>query len=121
MTWKDDNFCLMHGRFVSDPELVHTSQNVACCNFTIANNRGRNKNTEQDLPANYIDCVAFGKPAEIIADVFKKGQKIHITGSLVQNRWIDKSGNKRSNIKLHVYSFAPIESRKREKNGNRHL
>lgn len=121
MAWRDDNFVLMHGRMVADLELVHTSHNVACCNFTIANNRGKNKTTGQELPANYIDCVAFGKPAEIIAEVFKKGQKIHLTGSLVQNRWTDKDGHKQSNIKLHIYSFAPIESKKREANGNRHL
>ena len=119
MAWKDDNFVLMHGRFVADPSLVYTSQNVPCCNFTIANNRGKHKHSDEDLPANYIDCVAFGKPAEIICEAFRKGIKIHLTGTLVQNRWVDKDGNKRSNIKLHVYSFAPIESKKREPDGHR--
>lgn len=98
----------MHGRLAADPELEHTKTNTACCNFTIANNRGQSKATQEPLPANFFQCVAWGKSGEMVAERFRKGDRIHVTGSIIQNRWTDKEGNHRSNVKVQVYSFAPI-------------
>ena len=114
MSWRDDNYVLIHGRLVADPELSHTQTNTACCNFTVANNRGKSKSSGEDLPANFFQCVAWGKPAEMITEMFSKGKKIHITGCLIQNRWTDEHGNKRSSVKVQVYSFAPIEGKKKD-------
>lgn len=114
MSWRDENYVLIHGRLVADPELIHTQSNTVCCNFTVANNRGKSKSTGEDLPANFFQCVAWAKPGEMIADMFKKGNRIHITGCLIQNRWTDDGGNKRSAIKVQVYSFAPIAERKKD-------
>lgn len=116
--WKDENFVLLHGRLAADPELVYTQSNVACCNFTVANNRGKNKSSGEELPANFFKCVAWNKPAEMIADTFKKSNRIHITGSLIQNRWVDKEGNHRSDVKVQVYSFAPIAGGKKDEDHN---
>ncbi len=117
MSWKDENFVLLHGRLAADPELVQT-QSAVCCNFTVANNRGQSTATKEKLPANFFKCVAWNKPAEMIAEAFRKGDRIHITGSLIQNRWTDAKGNNRSDVKVQVYSFAPISGRKKDENNN---
>ncbi len=114
MSWRDENFVLIHGRLASDPELAHTHSDNVCCNFTIANNRGKSKATNEELPANFFQCVAWGQAGEMICDRFKKGNRIHVTGSLIQNRWTDEKGNKRSNVKVQVYSFAQIEGGKKD-------
>lgn len=95
------------GRLTRDPEQKFTAQELCIAQFTLAID-GRKK----DDPASFIDCTAFGKTAEIIAQHFAKGKPIAIVGSLRQEKWEDKDGNKRSKITVVVegFSFLPRNS-----------
>ncbi|HAC56057.1 TPA: single-stranded DNA-binding protein, partial [Candidatus Saccharibacteria bacterium] len=54
----------------------------------------------------YIDCVAWGKPGEIIAQYLGKGRAVLVSGRLDQRSWEDKeSGGKRSKIEVVVEDF----------------
>lgn len=76
------------GRFVSDPELKITNSGKDVTSFTIANDQGK------DRPANFIDCVAWEKTAELITKYFHKGDLIGITGKLT-TRTYETDGGKR--------------------------
>ena len=65
------------GRLTKAPELKYTQGGKAFCNFTIAVPREFNRN-ETD----FINCVAWDKKAEAIAQYFKKGQRIGIIGRI---------------------------------------
>lgn len=51
----------------------------------------------------FIDFTAWGKTAEYLAQYSNKGDKIAISGELVQESWQDnQSGQKRSKISINV-------------------
>jgi len=90
------NVVTISGRMTKQGELRHAgSKNIAIMNGTIAVN-GYKKEDE----ANFFDFVLFGKTAENIYKMTDKGCRIAVNGSLKQERWTDKSGQKRSTIKI---------------------
>lgn len=93
------NFVGLQGNLVADPEIVGKDQNVA--RFTIAVNSGFGDNKETA----FIDCVAFGKQVETIKEHLKKGKQIIVRGSIRQNRWENKEGEKRSKLEVILDSF----------------
>lgn len=80
------------GRLTKDPVLRRVEVNgeqVPVCEFSIAVNYGygQNKKTE------YVDCVAWRRLAEIIANYFHKGRKIYVEGHQQTRKFtIEKDG-----------------------------
>ena len=64
------------GRLTRDPEVRYTQSGKACAKFTLAIDR-RGKGEKQ---ADFIQCVAWEKTAEIIGNHCTKGQKIAVEG-----------------------------------------
>ena len=93
------NVVVLQGNLTGDPEIVGKEQNVA--RFTIAVNNGYGDNKE----VAFVDCVAFGKQVEAIKEFFKKGKQLIIRGSLRQNKWETKEGEKRSKIEVILENF----------------
>ena len=83
------NLTILLGRLVKTPEIKTSASGVKILNFTLAVNK---KVKEQDVTS-YINCVAFNKTAEIIAQYTDKGSKIIVEGEL-QSRSYDKDGVK---------------------------
>lgn len=56
-----------------------------------------------------IGTTVFGKTAEFMREHFKGGDPIIITGKLVEDRWTDNNGVKKSKIKIRFpeISFVP--------------
>jgi single-strand DNA-binding protein len=52
----------------------------------------------------YIDCNAWGKPAEIITQYMTKGSAILVSGRLQQRQW-EQDGQKRSKVEVVVEDF----------------
>ena len=55
---------------------------------------------------------AWRSTAEFIANNFRKGKLIEITGSLLTNPWTDKNGSKHEGVRILAerVSFAPTEA-----------
>lgn len=105
------NTCNFTGRLTKDPELKTTQSGKSVTSFCIAVNR-RSKSGEQPQ-ADFIDCVAFEKTAEIICKYLSKGSPIGLTGRL-QTRTYDKDGEKRKVTELVVNEFDFIGSKSSE-------
>ena len=71
------NQIILIGRVTKDPELKYSQGGKAFCNFSLAVAREFNRD-ETD----FINCVAWEKKAETIAQYFKKGQRIGIIGRI---------------------------------------
>ena len=82
------------GNLTKDPELTSTNNGKNVLSFTLAINH--NKET-----TSFIDCVAWEKTAENIAQYTKKGQQLFVSGRLVQRTW-EKNGEKRSRVEVSV-------------------
>lgn len=107
----DINILVLTGRLTRDPDLLYTESGWAICNFGIAVNRGKKKDSDEEYPAFFFNCQAWGKTGENIKKFFNKGRKIMITGNLEHQTWED-NGTKRSAVKVNVKSFQFMDSNK---------
>jgi single-strand DNA-binding protein len=83
------NISIILGRLTKTPEIKTSANGTKLLNFTLAVNK---KYKDQDQTS-YINCVAFNKTAEIIANYTEKGSKIIVEGE-IQTRSYDKDGIK---------------------------
>ena len=83
------NKVVLIGRTTKSPELRYApGTGTAVCRFTLAVNRPYKKD-ETD----FINCVAFGKIAETIAQYVLKGRQVAITGSIRTGSYENNAGN----------------------------
>lgn len=94
------------GRVVRDLEVKQTNSGKEVASFALAVD-GYGK----DAPANFIDCVAWGKAAEILGQYATKGKQIGITGRLQTRNWEDKAGNKRKATEVVIDQFQLLGSK----------
>ena len=99
------NIIALMGRLTRDVEVRHGASGKAYGRFSIAVNRQYQKDE-----ADFINCVAFGKTAELIGEYFRKGQQIGITGRLQMNQY-EKDGEKRTSYDVIVDSFDFVGSK----------
>ncbi len=91
------------GRMVKDPDINVTS-NTTVAKFTLAVNRFKKGE------ADFINCVAFGKTAENIANFFFKGNQIAIKGRIQTGSYDAQDGTKRYTTDVAVESFEFVGS-----------
>lgn len=78
------------GRLVRDPDVKAGSTTVA--RFTVAAQRTF-KDKDGNYGADFINCVAFGKTAEILEKYFSKGSQIGVIGRINTGSFTNKDGN----------------------------
>lgn len=103
---------IVAGNVTRDPEMRTTGSGSQVCSFAIAVNRSfkDSSGTQQDQ-VSYLDCVAWGKSAEIICQYTHKGSALLVSGRLEQRSWEDKtSGQRRSRTEIIVEDFSFIGS-----------
>ena len=81
------------GRLTRDVELRVSQSNIAVASFTLAVNR-QFKSANGEREADFINCVAFKKTAEILNQYAGKGSQIGVTGS-IQTRNYENKDNQR--------------------------
>lgn len=81
------------GRLTRDPELRVSQSDIAVGNFTLAVNRNfTDRNGERQ--ADFINCVAFRKTAELLKQYVSKGSQIGVTGRLQSRSYENKEGQR---------------------------
>jgi single-strand DNA-binding protein len=100
------NRVMLIGHLGQDPELRNTQSGTAVCNFSIATTeKWKDKQGEKQEKTEWHRCVAWGKPAEVLAKYLTKGSQVYIEGSLETKQWEDKDGNKRYTTEIKVREF----------------
>lgn len=102
------NKVILMGNLTRDPELRHLPSNMPVAQVGLAvNERYKDKQSGEWVDrANFVDCDAFGRTAEIINQYFQKGSPILIEGKLRMDQWEDRqSGQKRSKLKVVIDRF----------------
>ncbi len=89
------NVAVIMGRLTADPELRHTSSNIAVTSFTVAVNRAYQSKDSSERQADFINVVAWRNTAEFVCRYFKKGQMIALNGSIQTRTYTDNNGNNR--------------------------
>ncbi|PID03629.1 single-stranded DNA-binding protein [Sporosarcina sp. P2] len=87
------NRVVLVGRLTKDPELKYTQSGVAVCRFTLACNRPfKSEGGEQQ--ADFIQCVAWRKQAENIANFLKKGSLAGVDGRITTGSFEGQDGKR---------------------------
>ncbi len=104
---KGFNKVILMGNLTRDPETRTTPNGQSVTNFSLAVNRTwKGADGSNQEAVSYIDCVAWGKPGEIIAQYLGKGRAVLVSGRLDQRSWEDKeTGGKRSKVEVVVEDF----------------
>lgn len=97
------------GNLTRDPEVRYIPSGQAVCSFSVATNRRWNdKDGNSQEETQYHEIVAWGKTAEIVAQMFKKGQKIFVEGRMQTRSWEAPDGGKRQKTEIVLESFVPL-------------
>ena len=99
------------GNLTSDPELRFTPAGKAVANFTVACNKKRKNeqtNTWEDVATCFLRCSIWEAKAEAVAEMLTRGSEVTVVGSLKQNDYTDKDGNKRTSYNVDAFSVALV-------------
>ena len=94
------NTIVISGRLTREAELRYTQGGMAVTNFNIAVDRNMSKAKKQEAEAkgeqtaDFINCVAFNKTAEYIANYSRKGGRIAVEGRIQTGSYTNQEGQR---------------------------
>lgn len=91
------------GNLTKEPEIRYTNNNLKVATITIAINRKEE--------ADFIDCVAFDKKADIIEQYLHKGNKVAVEGRLQTNMY-EKDGKKYKSMNILINNIEFLNTNK---------
>lgn len=101
------NLCIFLGNLGDDVEVRNLPSGDTVANFRIAvTEKWNNSDGEKSEHTEWIRCSAFGGLADVIADYFKKGSEIHVTGKWRTRKWTDNNDVEHHSTELRVESFS---------------
>ena len=105
------NNCTFTGRLTKDPELKTTQSGKKYLRFCLAVDGIKDK--DGNKTADFVDCIAWNKSGEIIAQYARKGSKLGISGRLHTTTY-DKDGEKRKSVDVVVNEFELLDSKPKD-------
>lgn len=112
------NKVVLVGRLTKDPELRFTAnKGTAVTRFTLAVNRDFKKE-DGTQEADFINCIAYSKRAEVIAQYLTKGKRFSIAGSIRTGSYDAQDGTRRYTTYIAVDGFDFIDSSDSKVNNN---
>ena len=107
------NNVILMGRLTRDPELKYSQAGKAYCRFSLAVQREFNREE-----VDFINCLAFGKTAETIAEWLGKGRRIALQGRIQTGNYENKNGDKVSTFEVVADRFEFVDSARSETSKN---
>lgn len=88
------NKIMLIGRLTRDAEVRQSANNdnMAIARYTLAVNRPTKQNGEQD--ADFLNCIAFGKTAELAGKYLFKGMRVAVEGHVQTGGYTNRDGQK---------------------------
>ena len=115
---KGFNKVILMGNLTRDVEVRTTPSGQSVANFSLAVSRSwKGQDGQQQEQTSFINCVAWGKAGEIIAQYVKKGDPLLVSGRLDQRSYEDKDGNKRQAVEVVVEDFNFVGGGRGDDNG----
>lgn len=105
------NSCNFTGRLTKDPELKTTQNNKKYTRFCLAVDGIKDK--DGNKTADFVDCIAWNKSAEIIAQYARKGSKLGVSGRL-RTTTSEVNGEKRKYTEIVVNEFDLLDSKPKD-------
>lgn len=108
MAWSINKAFIL-GNVTRDPEMRYTPNGQAVTSFGVATNRRwKDASGAVQEETQFHDVVAWGKTAEAIAQILKKGTKVAVIGRLQTRSWEAPDGSKRQRTEIVLDEFVPL-------------
>ena len=111
-----ENNVILIGRMVADAEVRNVSGENRVANFTVAVNRPRRKDAEDE--ADFIDVEAWNATADFVGKYFSKGSKIGIRGRIRTSMYEDRDGKRRKQTSILAEEVCFVESKTAKSGGD---
>lgn len=113
------NAVILVGRTTKDIELRRTGSGTAVASFTLAVNR--DFRTQDGQEADFINCVAWKKTAELLDQYVHKGDRIALEGSIRTRNYTGNDGRKVYVTEVLANNVEFLETKKNnQQNNNQH-
>lgn len=99
------NRVVLAGRPTRGPELKNTNSGTSVCAFTLAVDRNF-KNQSGEREADFINCIAWKKTAEIMSRYVKKGSVIGVDGRIQTRSYENRDGQRVHVTEVIVENFS---------------
>lgn len=113
------NKVILIGRLTADPTLRYTQSGTGVATFTLAVNR-RFSNQSGERETDFINCVAWSKSAEFVANYFKKGQEMALEGRLRVRSYDGNDGQRKwvTEVVVEQVEFVGGKKESNDRNSN---
>lgn len=89
------------GNLTRDPEMRYTPNGQAVTHFSVATNRRwKNQDGTDGESVEYHEIVVWGKQAEAVTPMLKKGEPVYVEGRLQTRSWEGQDGAKRNKTEI---------------------
>lgn len=104
------NKIILMGRLTRDPEIRYGGENgTQIARFSLAVNRRYKREGEPE--ADFFNCTAFNKTAEIVEKYLYRGSKILVTGHMQNNNYTNRNGEMVYSMQVIVSEIEFAESK----------
>lgn len=104
------NKVLMCGRLTRDPDVRYGDNQKAVARFSLAVDRRFVR--DGDPTADFFNCTAFGKIAEVVEKYVTKGTKLIIIGRIQNDNYTNKDGQTVYSVQILVDELEFAESKR---------
>ncbi|MBU0981487.1 single-stranded DNA-binding protein [Patescibacteria group bacterium] len=106
------NKVILVGNLTRDPELKSTTSGQSIVTFGLATNRQWvTSNGERKDSAEFHECVAWARLAEICQKYLKKGMLVYVEGYLKTRSWDMEDGTRRFRTEVVLQDMIMLEKR----------
>ena len=106
------NKVILIGNLTRDPEMRQTPNGQNITTFGLATNRGWvTSEGERKSSAEFHECVAWSKLAEICAQYLKKGKLVYVEGYLKTRSWDTEEGVRKFKTEIVVEDMIMLNKR----------
>ena len=96
------------GRVGVEPEMKYTPGGTAVTKLRLATDRYRR---DGENGTDWHDVIAWGKQAEAVNEYVAQGNRVYVSGRLVQNSWESEDGQRRHRTEVHASEVVFLDSR----------
>lgn len=102
------NKVIIAGCLTRDPDFRSTAGGTSLCEFGVAINRTVKSGERETC---FVDITVWGKSAEACRQYLAKGSNVYLEGRLAFEQWQDRSGAKKSRLKITADTVQFISNR----------
>ena len=93
------NICIFEGRLTADAEYsTFGGKGTPKLKFSLANDTGFGEYKK----TSFFNCELIGKQADSLRQYMVKGKAVNLNGEMIQQKWEDVDGNKKSKFVFNV-------------------